>query len=203
MCQMKRISGSHYFPHLFTNSTSVHPSLTALSLAECKLTFCSVLQRVYVGRIYSSIAQNLKFDWSVQVTWRGGAAVKSDLTEQAQIFVGTVTAKLTNSPHVVFSYPCQCRRFIWVIYSHSLKFFKIGVFKIFAKFTEKHLCWCLFSISLQLATFLIRDSTQVLSCELCEIVKNSILTEPFRTPAFAFVEKSFMKLMSEWLFQTF
>ena len=109
MSQMKRISGSHHFPHLFTNSTSVHPSLTALSLAECKLTFCLVLQRVYVGRIYSSTAQNLKSDWSVQVTWSGAAALKSDLIEQAQILVGTATVKLTNSPHVIFSYPYQCR----------------------------------------------------------------------------------------------
>ena len=44
--------------------------LIALSLCECKSGFCSVLRRVYVGRIYSSIAKILKFDWSMQVTWK-------------------------------------------------------------------------------------------------------------------------------------
>ena len=69
---MKRISGSHCFLHLFTNSTTQHVSLTALSLSEHKLNFCLVLQRVYVWKMYSSIALNLKFDWSLQTTWDVG-----------------------------------------------------------------------------------------------------------------------------------
>ena len=78
------------------------------------------------------------------------------------------------------------------------------MFLKFLQNSQKNTCvGGLFSISLQLDTFLIRDSTQVLSCELCEIVNNSIFTEPLRTPAFAFMEKSFMNLMSEWLFQAF
>ena len=39
-----------------------------LNSRECKLVFCLVLRRVNVGRIYSSIAKDLKFDWSIQVT---------------------------------------------------------------------------------------------------------------------------------------
>ena len=58
---MKRVSDSHRFFHLFTNSTPRH-------LSEYKLIPCSMLQHAYVDRIYSLIAQSLKFDWSAQVT---------------------------------------------------------------------------------------------------------------------------------------
>ena len=51
---MKQISDSHYFLHLFTNSTSQNLQLTALSVCECKLVLCSLLWRVYVGKFYSS-----------------------------------------------------------------------------------------------------------------------------------------------------
>ena len=59
--------------------------MTAQSLFECKLV-CSVFQRIDIGRIYSLIALKLKFDWSIQITWKRKAAGKSDLFEQAQIF---------------------------------------------------------------------------------------------------------------------
>ena len=59
---MKHIFGSHYFLHLFTNSTSQHLRLTTLSLCECKLILSSVLWRAYGGRIYSTREQNLKLD---------------------------------------------------------------------------------------------------------------------------------------------
>ena len=49
--------------------------LTALSLYEFKSVFCSALRRVYVGRIHSSIAKILKFDWSMQVTLKRRAIV--------------------------------------------------------------------------------------------------------------------------------
>ena len=75
LSQMKRISGSHYFFHLSTNSTSQHLPVTALSLHVFKL-LCSVLRRVNIGRIYSLIAWNLKFDWSIQITWKCKAAGK-------------------------------------------------------------------------------------------------------------------------------
>ena len=68
LSQMKRISCSHYF--IYSQIW-----LTALSLFECKLVFCLVLRRVYVGRIYSSIAKDLKFDWPIQVTWKQRALV--------------------------------------------------------------------------------------------------------------------------------
>ena len=47
---------------------SVHKYDELCSLCECKLVFCSVLRRLYVGRIYSSIAKESKFDWSIRVT---------------------------------------------------------------------------------------------------------------------------------------
>ena len=39
-------------------------------LRECKLVFCLVLRSLHVRRIYNLIAKNLKFDWSIQVTWK-------------------------------------------------------------------------------------------------------------------------------------
>ena len=58
---MKRISHSHSF-------ISSQIRLDELSLPEYKLVFCLMLRHVNVGRIYSSIAEDLKFDWSVQIT---------------------------------------------------------------------------------------------------------------------------------------
>ena len=46
-----------------------------------------MLRRVETGGIYSSIVQNLKFDWSIEITWKRKATGKSDLFEQARIFV--------------------------------------------------------------------------------------------------------------------
>ena len=62
----------------------------------------------------------------------------------------------------------------WLIRSsRSQMFFKIGVLKNFAIITGKHLCRCL---------ILKRDSNTGISCEYCEIFKNSFL---YRTPAVA------------------
>ena len=60
---------------------------------------------------------------------------------------------------------------------------KKGVFKNFAIFTGKHLSWSLFLIKLQglrPAILLKRDSTQVFSCEYCEIFKNTYFEEHLR-----------------------
>ena len=84
LSQMKRFSGSLYFFHLFTNSALQQLPITALSVHKCKLV-CSVLWRVEVGRIYSSITQNLKFDWSLNITWKRRATGKRDLCELTQI----------------------------------------------------------------------------------------------------------------------
>ena len=70
LSQMKRISGSHYFLDLFTNPTNCYLLLRCTHLREWKLVFCSVFRRVHVRRIYSLIAKDLKFDWSIQVTWK-------------------------------------------------------------------------------------------------------------------------------------
>ena len=70
---MKRSSGPDYFLHLFTTGPS--DRTCKWSLHEFKL-ICSVLRRVDVGKIYSLIAQNLKFDWSIQITWKPKASDK-------------------------------------------------------------------------------------------------------------------------------
>ena len=112
LSQMKRISSSHYFFHLFTNSTSQHVPMTALSLCKYKLV-CSVLQRVDIGRIYSLNAQILKFDWSTQILWKHKAAGKSDLFEKALIFGSTTTPKLTKILVVIFSCPFYFHKTDW------------------------------------------------------------------------------------------
>ena len=77
LSQMERISGSHYFRHLPANPTLQHLPVTALSLYECKLV-SSVFRGVNVGRIYSSVAQNVELDWSIQITWKHRASGKYD-----------------------------------------------------------------------------------------------------------------------------
>ena len=70
---MKWISGSHYFLHLFTNSTLMYvPSDRTLSLLWMQVTFCFLFgaSARRFGRNYSSIVQDLKFDWSTQITWK-------------------------------------------------------------------------------------------------------------------------------------
>ena len=54
--------------------------------------FCSVLRRVDLGRIYSSIAQDLKSDWSTHITWKREAAGWC-----------TATTKMTSILAVIFS----------------------------------------------------------------------------------------------------
>ena len=66
--QMKQISDSHCFLHLFTNSASQHVSVTAQSLFECKLV-CLVFHPLDTWRIYSTIALKLKFDRSIQIKY--------------------------------------------------------------------------------------------------------------------------------------
>ena len=64
--------------------------------------------------------------------------------------------------------------------SRSQMFFKIGVLMNFLIFTGKHLRWSLFLIKLQ--AFKRETPAQVLSCEYCEIFKNTFVN---RTPSVA------------------
>ena len=86
---MKRISG-------LPNFISPQIQLTALSLRECKLVFCLVLRRVNVGRIYSSIAADLKFDWSIQVTLKKRALVNLDSFEHIRWYGSTKANKYSS-----------------------------------------------------------------------------------------------------------
>ena len=80
--------------------------------------------------MYSSFAQNFKFDWSIQITWKRKTAGKSDLFKQAEIFAGTTTTpKLTNTSAVIFSYPLGTDGLFLLVSSHSKKLFKKDVLK--------------------------------------------------------------------------
>ena len=62
---------------------------------------------------------------------------------------------------------------------------KIGVLTNFVNFTGKHLCLSLFLIKLPegsegLQLYQKETLTQVLSCEICEIFKNTFFTEHLR-----------------------
>ena len=65
--------------------------------------------------------------------------------------------------------------------SRSHVFFKIGVLKNFANFTGEHLCWGLF-LTKFFTDFIKNTPTQVFSCEICKIYKNTIY---YRTPPVA------------------
>ena len=73
--------------------------------------------------------------------------------------------------------------------SHRKCSVKKGVFKNLRKFTGKHLCWSLFLIKLRVfrpATLLNSDSnTQIFSCTICEIFKNTYFEEHLQTTASA------------------
>ena len=57
-------------------------------------------------------------------------------------------------------------------------FYKKAVFKDFAVFSGKHLCWNLFLIKLQGKT--LKRLTQVVSSEICEIFKNTYIEKQLR-----------------------
>ena len=72
--------------------------------------------------------------------------------------------------------------FSWCRSNRSQILFKTGALNHFPTYTGRTLCWSLFLIRLQAwrpATLLKKTSTQVLSCEYCEILKSSFL---YRTP---------------------
>ena len=133
---MKRISGSHYFFDLFINPTNSDIYLT-LVCTSTRMEVCSVLRHLYVKRIYSSTAKDLKFDWSVQVTWKHRAYSQVQQHESWQIFqllsflIPVGAGGL--SKQIIVSF--------WVIiYSYLQKDFKIAVLKNLSQFTGKQLC---------------------------------------------------------------
>ena len=63
-----------------------------------QVSFCSLLRREYLGRFNGSIAENVKFDWLIQVTWKQRAITNPNLFEQTQLLAGTTTQKLANTP---------------------------------------------------------------------------------------------------------
>ena len=66
--------------------------------------------------------------------------------------------------------------------SHQSCSVRIGVFRNFTKFAEKHLCKSSFLIKLQACNFIKKEN----SCEFCEISKNTFFREHLRTSASVF-----------------
>ena len=149
---------------MFANTTNCPACLFANASQSSKVLRC-----VYVGRIYSSITKILKFDWSMQVTWKRRAFVnqihlsKRFSFEQIRWYS---KRKLTNTPAVIFlsllgrwfhkaDYYCT-------IFSYHLqllaKVLQKSCLKNSAQFAGKYLCLSFFLISQQPAIFLIRDS---------------------------------------------
>ena len=60
--------------------------------------------------------------------------------------------------------------------SHRICSVKKGILKNFANFTGTNMCWSFFLIKLQ-------APTQVFSCEICEIFKNTCFEEHLQTAA--------------------
>ena len=85
--QIKWISDSHYFLLFFTNPTLQQVPVTKLYVSTwMQVSLLGALART-IGRIYSSITQNLKFNRSMQITWKRNVVGKSDLFEKTLIFV--------------------------------------------------------------------------------------------------------------------
>ena len=95
---MKRISGSHYFLHLFINPTN------------CTISYFGVY--IYVnesspGASARTCNENLLFDLKRFEVW----LVNIGHVKTKGVFADTATRKLTNIPAVIFSCPCWDRWF--------------------------------------------------------------------------------------------
>ena len=99
-----------------------------------------------------SIAQNLKFDWLIQVTWKRRIIIrkhKYSLVQRHQSWkIRHCYLFLSLWKQVVYFHETNHCNIL--SYLQPFKFFKIGVNKNFVKFIGKHLCWSL--------CFLKRDS---------------------------------------------
>ena len=110
----------YLFPDLTNQTNSLY--------VKCKLLFRLALGGLNVSEIYGSIPKDLKFDWSIQITWKRRELV--NLIHWAY----SLARKLTNTPAIIFCYLCRRRWFIftkqiivllWVIIYCN----KIGVIK--------------------------------------------------------------------------
>ena len=129
-----------------------------------KLVFCSALRRVYVRRNYSSIAKDLKFNWSIQVMWKRKvySLVQSSIAKDSK-FNWSIQVMWKQKAYwlvqqhkswqilqlLSFLIPVGTGGLLfWVIiYSYLQKFFKIGVVKNFSLITGKHLWRSFFLIN--------------------------------------------------------
>ena len=130
-----------------------------------------MLRRVHVMRIYSSITKDLKFDSSIQVTWKQRTYSQVQQHEswrmfQLLSFLLTVMAGGLLKLNVLF----------WVnIYSYLQTVFKEGLFKNLSQFAGKYPCLSLLLISQQY--FLIRDPGIYALLRILRTVKSTIFTD--------------------------
>ena len=106
---------------------------------------CSVLRCVCEKRIHSSIAKDLKFDWSVQVTWKQRAYSLVQQHKSWQI-LQLLSFLITVGAGGLFS-----GNRLFIILSHYLQLLaevlQNGVLKNLSQFTGKHLFRSFFLIS--------------------------------------------------------
>ena len=176
--------------------------LTILSLRECKSVFCSVVRRVYVGKIYSSPAKILKFDWSMHVTWKRRAIVRQIRLSKRFSFkhihwYSKTKADKYSSCYLFLALLGQVVYFhetdyYCTILSHYLqqlaKVLQNRCLQNFSQFTGKYLCRSLFLNSQQSAAFLIRGSDLDVFLGILWNVKNIIFAEHLETSASVFME---------------
>ena len=137
---MKRISGSHYFLDLFTNQRLTVLSLTSVRTSTwMEVSFFAWC--VYVRRIYSSIAKDLKFNWSTQVMWKRSRWYSN--TKADKYFSYYLFLPLS----FIFTKQIFLGLFWIIIYSYLQTFFKIGVLKSVSQSTGNHQCRSFFLIS--------------------------------------------------------
>ena len=151
---------------------------------------CSVLRCVCVMRIYSSIAKDLKFCWSIQVTWKQRSYSLAEQHQSWQIFhllsffipvgAGGFTLK-------------QIIVLFWVIiYSYLRKVFKIGVLKNLLQFTGKHLRQSFLLIT---QYFLIRDTDIDVFLRILRNCQEHYIYSHLVTPASVFLNAAVISLV--------
>ena len=135
------------------------------------------------------------------------------------IFPGIAARKLTNTPAVIFFYPCRSRWFIftkqiivliWVIiYSYLQRFFKIGVLKtLYTIHRKTTVSESLFNQSV--ACYFSNKRLRRFLVDIAKLSRTPFLQEHLETPDSVFIEHScnynIIKLNVNWprcLFQPF
>ena len=172
-----------------------------------------VLRRVNVGRILSSIAKDLKLDWSIQVTWKRRVLVnKFHLSMSADIAVQKLIS-CTNAPAVIFPgrwFIFRNRLSYWVIiYSYLQRFFKVGVLKTLYTIHRKTSV-SKFLFNQPVSYYFFNKRLRRFLVDIVKLSRTPILQELLETPDFVFMEHicnydiiKFNVNHPKWLFKPF